>query len=323
MDIRYAILHFTIEFDSFASLPRYKGSTIRGGMGEMLFTEYCVQEHLRQEDKCEECGFRKECVPQRIMYAPMDLPVKSMNTGSSEGYVVECEDVREQINAGDQMEFRILLIGKVAGYLSPILSAIYRLGMAGIGKDHAGFQVVSVKNGRGEDILDGRDIYKQNYRIETLDKHLERRMRRLSEQEGDVLEIHFLTPVAIKKDQKILESPTMDDILFAAERRVHILRSFEGIPSAFPKAIPEYTEGLKVLETSFRPTAIPRYSFRKSTKSNMRGSYGSLRISLTDCRDEDRIRILRTLLAGELFHIGSSTSFGFGRYTLKLCNKNI
>ena len=318
MDIRYAILHFTIEFESSAPLPRYKGSALRGGIGEMLLSEHCIQETYRQSDRCAECSFRKECIPQRILYASMDLPVKSMNEGSSEGYVVECEDYREEIQAGDRMKFRLLLIGKVAAYLAPLLNAVYRLGLAGLGKDHVRFQVVSIKNSRGQDILGGQNVYKENYLIEMMNDYIDQRRQTLNlTHDPEVLELRFLTPVAIKKDKKILERPSAEDILIAVERRIHILKSFEGIPSEFPGGALDYTEGMETLTADYAPTVIPRYSFRKSTKSYMKGSYGSICIQLTETPEEDRERILRTLLEGELFHVGSNTSFGFGRYVLK------
>ena len=308
----YTILLFTVRFVSDAQLPKYKGFALRGGIGNMLLDEFCMREQLRKKEACFRCEFLKECIVQRIMYAPMEIPAVSMSEGSSEGYVVECEDRRELVREGDTMVFRLLLFGKTMYYLSPLLSAVYRLGIAGLGGDQAQFETISIQNERGDYILNGQDIFKDRYRICRLERTIDRRLQKMIPK--DTLELKFLSPIALKKKGTILENPTIEELLKAAERRIYIMNCFEGIPMEEPKGIEERLGGLKTLACEYHPTVIPRYSFRKDTKIYLKGSYGTLVVSMKDCEDGDREWILRTLLAGEVLHVGSNTSFGFGRY---------
>ena len=123
-NIRYSELRFKIRLTSDALLPRFKTSAIRGGLGNMLLDEYCIREEFRKEN--DECDFVDECIVQRILYAKMDIAPNFMSSGNSVGYIVECDDTREELEAGDEMSFRLVLFGKNIFYLSQYLSAIYR-----------------------------------------------------------------------------------------------------------------------------------------------------------------------------------------------------
>ena len=160
LDVRYAELRFTVRLICDSVLPRFKSSAIRGGMGQMLLDEYCIREKFRKENNniCDKCDFSDECIVQRILYAKMNIEPEFMSSGNSVGYIVECDDLRETYTAGDELKFRLILFGKNIYYLSQYLSAIYRLGQVGLGKDEACFEVISVSNMRNQEILENGNI---------------------------------------------------------------------------------------------------------------------------------------------------------------------
>ena len=319
-DIRYAVLEFHIEFLSSGDVPRYKAFAIRGGMGQGLVNLFCVDEKYRREsgDKCEQCEFSFECIAQRVMYAPFDLPCPFVSSGNSEGYMVVCRDFRETVEEGDDMTFRIILIGKTAAFLNPVLSAVYQLGGAGIGKERIPFRVTAVKNERGENILSGMTVCKEYYRINRLSDTVEYlvQTKGLQPDTVDELEIDFLTPVSLKKEKRILSASELDmaDFLASADRRYYMLCCYDGVYQEKPAAVPPYASHLHVVKKDLRNTEIQRYSERKSQRITLVGIYGKIRISLKDCTPEERVTIIRTLIRGEILHVGSNTSFGFGKY---------
>ena len=312
LDIRYSELRFTVRLISDSELPRFKTSAIRGGMGDMLLDEYCIREKIRKENgnKCDSCDYLDECIVQRIMYSKMDIEPAFMSSGNSIGYIVECLDSREQFEAGDTFEFKLILFGKNCFYLSQYLSAIYRLGMNGIGKDHAQFQVISVRNMRIENILEENRVYKDKYRIDTINEYVEWRRKSLSN--NDQIHIRIKTPLSIKKMGKQLSEIDIEAFIDNLNRRLYSLNCFEG--NDHPELLEKKNNYPVMLDSESRTVSIPRYSFRKNQKIFLSGIYGSVDLDLENV--ENYSELIRRLLAGELIHVGSNTSFGFGGYEL-------
>ena len=321
-DIRYAELRFTVRFIEDCVLPRFKVSAIRGGIGQMLLDEYCIREKLRVEqgNNCEGCDFTDECIVNRIMYAQMDIrPDFMADTGKasvSEGYVFECDDIRESAEPGDEMQINLILFGKNIYYLSQYLSAMYRLGFSGIGKDKARFQVLSVKNSFNEDILVDGNVYKGRYKIRTLQDYVGWRIKNIGP-EGEAIQIRFVTPLSVKKQGEVQKSFSFDEFMQALWRRIYIMKCFEGIEAERPRADDEGFHGVKIVSNDCKYTEIPRYSNRKQDKIFLKGITGSAVISTEDCSAEKKQELLRLLAMGELLHVGSNTSFGFGKYRIK------
>lgn len=138
-NIRYVKLHFCIEYIENCRVPVQKASALRGGMGEMLLRANCIRNR-----KCEQCDFEKECIVQRTMYSKLEIQPDFMSQGDSVGYVIECEDYHSTFQAGQQMQFQLILFGKTIVYFSQFLNAFYALGQQGYGKDCARFAISSV-----------------------------------------------------------------------------------------------------------------------------------------------------------------------------------
>lgn len=315
LDIRYSELRFTVRvlFDSI--LPRFKASAIRGGIGDMLLDEYCIRENIRKanDNRCESCDFLEECIVQKIMYSKMSIEPAFMSSGNSIGYIVECLDNRENISEGDTFQFRLILFGKNCFYLSQYLSAVYRLGVTGLGKDGTPFEVVNVRNMRNEDILEGSNIYKDKYRIEKISDYASWRMKKLNLTDNPkYIHIQLNMPLAIKKQGKKLDEIIIEDFIDNLNRRIYSLNCFEG--NEYPDLLSKEDMYPVMLGAESRPVRIPRYSFRKNQKIFLDGIYGYADIDISEL--DNKNECLRKLVAGEIIHIGSNTSFGFGGYTL-------
>ena len=320
--IRYVKLHFVLEMLQDATLPLQKASMLRGGMGELLMRTCCISDRV-----CEHCGFEGECIVRRIMYSKMEIQPAFMSSGDSVGYVVECDNYMTEFRKGDRLEFRMLLIGKTIIYFSQILDAFYRLGFSGIGKENARFRVAEVLNSRKEPILAGNDIHMERVKVETLGGYIRYRMEMLvpktgtkipdhsaiSDKENDFeIEISFKSPLSVKHQGEIMDEYDAEAIIKSAERRVYILSCFEGIEIdkiLYSGQVPE------IEQISCRKVLVPRFSFHKGEKMTLRGIEGKIKLNSVSRE------LLELLIAGELLHIGSNTSFGFGGYRIKICLK--
>ncbi|MBR2046576.1 MAG: CRISPR system precrRNA processing endoribonuclease RAMP protein Cas6 [Agathobacter sp.] len=302
LDVRYIKLHFTLLFPEDCLLPVSKTSAIRGGMGEMLLRANCIRDR-----KCEKCDFYNECIVQRTMYSQFDNKPDFITTGDSVGYVVECENYQEIFEAGDTLEFNLILFGKTIVYFNQYLQALFALGQNGLGKNYAKFVIAQVSNTKGQPILDGNDVYMKYYQVETLSAYVDYRLNQV-DQEGIPNKIVFYTPLTQKYKGEFLKAFDMDAITKSIQRRLYMLNCFEG------KDLASFYEAEfiipKIMEQQVRDIHVKRYSSRQDAKMTLKGIKGEI---LLDAIPKE---LLELYLAGEVIHIGKNTSFGFGRYKL-------
>jgi len=150
LQVRFVKLRFTVSFLQDSCLPEDKVSAIRGGMGEMLLRMNCIRDR-----QCESCDFESECIVQRTMYSKFEKTPEFVTTGGSIGYVLECEDNREQFNKGETLDFYVVLFGKTIIYFNLFVQAFQAMGkQSGIWKKHASYQIIGIWNTEGQPILE-------------------------------------------------------------------------------------------------------------------------------------------------------------------------
>ena len=302
LNIRYVKLHFKITMTEQTKLPIYKASALRGGMGEMMLRSHCIRDR-----KCDDCDFKTECLVQRVMYSQMEIQPKFMTSGDSVGYVLECEDYREEFYEGDDLKFNLVLFGKTIVYFSQFLDAFFRLGMMGIGKNKSKFSIVSVTNSKGKEILRGNNVVMSEYKVLTVNDYIQYRMSQIRSK--DEICLVFQTPLSLKYQGEMILEFAWDAIIKSISRRIYMLDCFEGIENE--QNISELENDILIMHEEHRNVSVPRYSNRQQSKMVFRGIEGELKVS--GVSDE----LLQVILAGELLHIGKNTSFGFGRYRVK------
>lgn len=303
LQIRYVKLHFTISFTEDAILPVNKVSALRGGMGEMLLRANCIRDR-----RCEVCDFETECIVRRTMYSKFEEKPAYITTGESVGYVLECENYVTEFLCGETLEFHLLLFGRTIVYLNQFLQAFHTLGMNGLGRGHARFQIISLTNTKKQEILRDNYVLMKNYVIHCVSDYVKYRMEKIL-QNGIHGILVFKTPLTLKYHNEFLQEFQMEAILNAVKRRIQMLDCFEQIQNDFyydyQVAIPEITE------QDHQFIKVRRYSSRQENQMYLKGIKGQLQMK------EISDNAVLLLLAGELLHIGKNTSFGFGRYQLK------
>lgn len=302
LDVRYVKLHFTLMFPECSTLPVSKASAIRGGMGEMLLRANCIRNR-----ECEVCDFVEECIVQRTMYSQFENKPEFITIGDSVGYVIECEDYREYYEAGDTLEFNLLLFGKTIVYFNQYMQALFALGQNGLGKEKARFVISQVTNTKGHPIIDETDVYMKHYEVETIRNYVDYRMRQIA-RNGKPHRMVFMTPLTQKYQGEFLREFQMEAITKSIQRRLYMLNCFERKDTE--SFYNEILEVPAIVSQTSNEIKVARYSSRQDTKMTLKGIKGE--IILDEIPDE----LLELYLAGELIHIGKNTSFGFGRYRL-------
>lgn len=296
LNIRYLKLRFTLTMLDEAELPQAKASAFRGGMGEMLLRMNCVADR-----DCDQCGFAQVCIPRNMMYSRMAIEPKFAGTGDSVGYVVECEDTETYCVPGQELQFNLLLLGNNIAYFGQYLQAFAMLGMYGIGRDRARFEVTAVANSGRETLVQVNNVYKENIKIKTVGDYVHSRIRKQPQASC----LTFYTPLSVKYNGKMIERFDMEAIMTAASRRIYMLDCFENID--LPMLDASNHIPVQLSETA-RNAHISRYSSTHDERITLSGIRGRAEIAQPD------ETALALLYAGELLHIGKNTSFGFGRY---------
>lgn len=301
LDIEYLKLHFTLELTEDAKLPRQKASALRGGMGEMLLRINCIRDR-----RCDQCPYESECIVRRIMYSKMRTQPEFMSAGDSVGYVICCEDYRENYHAGDKLEFSMILFGRMAVYFGQILQAFQYLGYQGIGKEKAKFRIIHVTNSKRQDILDGQNVFMERVATQRIADYVAYRKKKKAV--GGSVNLVLQTPLAIKSQGEQLKQVEAEAFFKAITRRLYMLNCYEKYDV---KAADDSNTIPFLTMQSVKQMTVNRYSTTHDNRIGLEGIIGECRLENVSEKN------LELLYAGELVHIGKNTSFGFGRYTVK------
>ncbi len=289
-------LFITIKMERDGSLPHHKSSAIRGGMGQVLLQQYCIQE----EPSCSNCALEGKCIVRNILYAKYKKKPDFVTETESMGFTLACLNQKEQIRSGEMIIFTITLFGETVAFLSPIVNAIYGLGQVGLGKEQIPFQVLKIQNRNYQSILEETSLLKSKILIETVDGYVQQRM-----EESIQGRIKLLSACSIKYMGQLLDEFHLQAFAEAVARRIYMLHLFEGIEIEKPEIDLHLC---KVTKQKIRTIYIPRYSTVKKEKMYLKGIYGEVEIEgLTQ-------EIKQLLIAGEITQVGKNSRFGFGVY---------
>lgn len=301
LSVLYIKLRFRLLFEQDTILPEHKVSALRGGMGEMLLRQNCVSDR-----ECEKCIFEEACIVTKTMYTYMKRKPPFMHGKDSVGYLIECEDDRTVIKAGDYVEFFLTLFGNNIVYFGQYLQAFYQLGVHGIGKHRSHYAIIDITNMFGEPLLEDGCINMEYYYPESIAEYVKRRKRYLQET-GSQNKIIFYTPLSLKFQGEYLRKYSAEGVFRAVFRRIMMLDYFCEI---YEDCL-ECENFPNIIKQSVERKSVKRYSTTQNEKVDLRGIQGFMEL------EEIPEEYLDYILAGELLHIGKNTSFGFGRYEVR------
>ena len=296
--IRFTKLIFEIQMLEDCELTAYKVSALRGGMGQMLLLQNCIN-HGNAEN-CEMCAYRTSCIVQNVMYAPFKIVPEQNMPKNSPGYIIDCRDMRRQYKSGDRIRYEVTLFGDVISYVMPVIYAFSSLGAAGLGEKHARFQLVSIWNRKKIPILSQGNIELGHLLLENLHDYVEERMCDASFS-GKVV---FYTPYCIKYQGSELDHIIPEALILSLRRRIYMLALYEGLVMERPHY--EVEELPSIVEQSAKKKMIVRYSSTNNRQMSLKGMQGY--VQLEQCSED----IQRLLYAGEIVHVGKNVHFGFG-----------
>lgn len=314
MRIDYKTFTFSLEAKDVIVLPSYKGSTFRGGFGNVFRRVVCA---LKKSD-CADCILKEKCVYSYVFETPPPSDTKIMRKykAAPHPFVIEPPPERRRgYKPGDKITFGLTLIGKSVDYLPYFVYTFDELGKIGIGKGRASFELQDVRCDE-KIIYDSKSKTLKSFETSSLSltPHLSLRGKAEAISRPGAISLSFLTPARIVYDNHLTLDLEFHIFIRNLLRRLALLSYFHcnGEPSNWDfKGIIEKAKEIQVKKQDLRWYDWERYSFRQDTRMKMGGFVGEITF-------EGNIEpFMQIIKAGEILHVGKGTSFGLGKYEIK------
>jgi len=321
-DLEIARYKITLQALEYAELPIFLGSTIRGALGHQLKKTVCITEH-RDCSKCivvERCSYpyifesaistskKQRC--QRIPQ-PFLLTLPPLKAGAKPGRY-------KNFVLGSKLEFILTLMGKAISYLPYLIYSIDQMGEIGFGiEQKVKFQLLTVntldKESKVYDYSSGQveEIGETSILLEEIMCRYNQILYFNSTKQNKV-RLDFISPTRIRERSSLQDSFDFDLLITNIVRRLQILLEFYGQDQWQPKTdFAELAKKVKLKSSELEWWDFRRYSNRQNNHLKLGGVIGKIEFEA-----ENIVQILPLLVAGELLHIGTATSFGLGKYNI-------
>jgi hypothetical protein len=229
---------------------------------------------------------------------------------------------RLKFAAGDELRFRLTLMGRATDYLSYVIYTVSEMARRGLGAERAGFVLRSVAV--LDECSERETIYTAGDRrslvpvdaVSNLSDLLEARLQELrhdGSKLSDVVKLRFTTPTRIRVEGDLQTSLGFELLIRNLLRRVSMLIAVHGAArlDLDYKGLIARAAGVGIGKASLSWHDWQRYSNRQETKMTLGGFIGDV-----EYKGEAIAEFLPLLVAGEILHVGTGTSFGLGKYEI-------
>ncbi len=300
--------HFSATMQVAHRLPFYSGSALRGIFGHALRRVAC----MTAMKHCNECPLKETCP-----YTEVFEPAAKANTaikGYTQRpalYIIEPPAPGEKyLQAGDNLEFSMVLIGPAMKQLPLIVLAWQQALQRGLGK---GRHAATLRSVAVERDVDNEKIPQIIWRSETpcIIEHPQQLQIMKHTMQALTLNIH--TPMRLQRQSKPIGPDKINplDLLGPLLRRVELVRHVTQLAPLYTdmRAHMDNARHIKSHAT-LRWTDWERYSNRQQQKMALGGITGqwALQGNLQPYQ--------HALQLGQWLHIGKNTTFGMGAYTI-------
>jgi hypothetical protein len=309
--VPYLRLRLTLRAQERATLPVYKGSMLRGAFGHALRKAVCI---AGPEQPCASCLLRHSCYHTQLFEpiydgalppALADLPI------TPRSYIFEpagAGSTARHLEAGDPLEFDLLLFGRATDLQLYALLACERMAVAGLGRNRASFRLeralCQAPDGTWKAVLEdgrmrGRGGTRPSYPSE-------------SPLPGPGAVLRFLTPTRLRVEDDGVETVTFPELVTAMARRVFEVAWFHVTGADLEidwnlEPLLAAARQVKMVRADLRWHDWERYNAQEHTLMNMGGFLGTVELA------GDLTPFASLLRAAEILHLGRGTPFGLGR----------
>ncbi len=320
MSISYRKFDFTIEAREPMVLPVYKGSTFRGGFGNVFRRILCA---LKRKE-CDGCILKNTCIYSYVFETIPPGDADFMNMGKYERvphpFIIEPPDeATREYRPGERVRFGLCLVGRAVELLPYFILTFEELGGIGLGKGRGKYALVDVTTAENGAV---RTVYSS---LEKIVSHVAPDTITLRESLGEtpadgidsggdgMVRLCFATPARVIYQRRLVDRLEFHVLIRHLLRRLQLLRYFHCGKEAAEwdhRRFISDAENVQIAQDDLRWHDWERYSSRQRKRMKMGGLVGEISY-------RGKIGPFMAILrAGEIFHVGKGTSFGLGRYAI-------
>lgn len=309
------IARYRVEIEAGAQgllLPRYKGSTLRGGFGGVFRRICCAQ---RRQD-CRGCLLQESCPFAYVFETAPPAGAKALRNLANvpRPFVIEPPlETRQEYQPGDRLSFHLVLIGKGIEYLPYFIVSLEELGRVGIGRGRRPYRLCAVgfvrPDGAEQEIFNASDrtVREPGTHLTGADV-----LAGAGCDIKDDLDITLLTMTRLKHGKQYVNTLPFHVLVRGLLRRISSLMYFHhGTPLDIDYGgIIKRARQVQTRAENTRWVDWERYSGRHDTRITLGGLVGTVRYAGDLCEFMPFIKI------GEYVHVGKGAVFGMGWYRI-------
>ena len=235
---------------------------------------------------------------------------------------ITCSDAGWNLSPGDELIFDLLLVGRAVEYMPYVVYAVSEMAKRGLGANRVPFDLSQVavvdEYGLAQTIYSGgcQRISVPSQATKALTELIQTRLEQLRATDLlflDELRLNFLTPARIRVDGDLQQALTFELLVRNLLRRVSLLAAVHGSGrlDVNYRALIDRASSVRTRASGLHWRDWERYSNRQRIKMSMGGFVGGIEY-VGDAIQE----FVPLIIAGEILHVGTGTSFGLGRYQL-------
>jgi CRISPR-associated endoribonuclease Cas6 len=228
---------------------------------------------------------------------------------------------RTVLRAGESLRFGLLLMGRATEYLPYVVFAVSEMARRGLGAARAPFVLNEVavldEQGAARTIYSGKAgrLQAPAGATHNLAGLVRARLAQLSVEAGasEAIKVRFITPTRIRVDSDLQAETDFVLLVRNLLRRISMLAAVHGsAPLELDyHGLLERAARIEMRAARLRWHDWERYSNRQQTKMKLGGFTGEV-----EYVGEGLPEFLPLLVAGELLHVGTGTTFGLGKYQM-------
>lgn len=309
-DLPILRLRLTIRLLIDAFLPAYKGAMLRGGFGYAFQRASCLQACWGRSHECTITPF---CPYRWVFETPHPPDVAHLHDlrDVPRPFVIAApDDTRTRYVAGDALEFGLTLIGRGVGYLPYFLFSFERLGVMGLGRDHAPFRLERVEalhpwQPTGTVIYQDGQVLQGAGHLPFIDATA---LSAYAQSLPADLRLILHTPLRIRERGEVLHTFDLPALVRAACWRIDALTTFHGNGrwQVDYQRLMDAARVVTIENAQTRWVDLQRTSTRQQRTMPQGGIVGTVMLRGVG------IDLRRLLVLGSLVQIGKACTFGHG-----------
>lgn len=299
-------------------LPRYKGSTLRGGFGRVFRRICCAQ---RRED-CHGCLLRESCPFAYVFETAPPSGAQALRNLESipRPFVIEPPlETKQEYKPGDKLSFHLVLIGKGIQYLPYFIVSLDELGRVGIGKGRRPYKLRTV-NFIGLDGSEKRIFDTSDRTVRDPGSFLtgEEIVSKANHVPDGRLELRLLTMTRLKHGSRFVTELPFHVLVRGLLRRISSLMYFHhGTELDVDYAgLIERAQEIRRQSEDTQWVDWDRYSGRQDARITLGGLVGTVQYT------GDLEEFMPLIKIGEYVHVGKGAVFGMGKYRIEKNEEN-